>query len=176
MDKEKLKKSMNTIFDSISKQTSKTAEEDALFVFLNNKKEWLGDPEKMNVMISHSFNNIIDEVVSRAIDNADFLVKKIYRDWNFFSRNVSGLCGDLYGGACSVDKGRFIIKSAIKWRCEGELPVFDPKPENYNHPETGTPKQWMELVDGLGDLKIGLPGKYLKAYSAIIIGFGEANR
>ncbi|MFA5790733.1 MAG: hypothetical protein WC976_06705 [Caldisericia bacterium] len=169
ISKKNLKKGMTAIFDGILGSMSTKAKADPLFAYLSSKKEWLGDPEDMNVMIFHDLNNIINEVVKKTLGVNDHIICNIYTDWNLFDLHVTELCSRLYGPACCADRGRFIVKSFIKYRITKKLPVFNPKPENYHHPETGTPKQWMAFVESIDDLKYGDPRRYLVAYKDLIM-------
>jgi len=164
-----IKTTMKAIFESISKSMSKDVRANPLYKYMKANEEWFGDPEEMHTMIICPFHNIIDELVKGSIENATDLVYGIYEDWDFFDQNVTELCKYLYGYVCCADRGRFIVKSAMNWAITGELPVFDPKPENFHHPETGTPEQWMNFVEGIYALKYGHPAKYLKAYKELIV-------
>jgi hypothetical protein len=169
MKKNKLKTEMTSIFDVLFTRMDEEAKADPLFAFIENRKQWLGDPEEMGIMISFEFNSIINSLVKQTLNTNDNIICDIYTDWSLFDNHVTNLCSKLYGGGCSADRGRFIVKSFIKYRLTGELPVFDPKPENYHHPETGTPEQWMNFVEGVGHLKYGHLEKYLLAYKELLI-------
>ena len=165
---EELKQSMQVIFDRLQTSADKNAEQSPLWDFLVTKKQWLGDPEDMDTMIMFPFRNIIDLLIKTTIPKADWLVKDIYKDWAFFDNNITNLCSQFYGGGGSADRGRVIVKSAIKYRLTGELPVFDGK---YWNPKTGTPEMWMELVEGLGRLKYGKFDVYFKALNTLVSDF-----
>lgn len=168
MNKTNLQNEMKSIFDAMLKNIDDNAKSDPLFEFIASKKEWLGDPEEMDCMIASPFENIISTVVKTALKTDDDEICAIYTDWDFFDCHVTKLCTKLYGGMCSADKGRYIVKSFIQYRLTGSLPLFDPKPENYHHPETGTPEQWMRFVKGLFFLKYGNPEKYLSALNDLM--------
>ncbi len=168
MNKKELKEQMASIFDAMGASMDKEAKADPLFSFIESRKQWLGDPEEMGTMIYFELNNIIDAAVKNTLNTKDNTICDIYTDWSLFDNHVTNLCSKLYGRGCSADRGRFIVKSFIKYRLTGELPVFDPKPENYHHPKTGTPEQWMNLVEGIGHLKYGHLEKYLLAYKELM--------
>ena len=70
-----------------------------------------------------------------------------------------------------ADKGRFIVKSYIKYKLTGELPVFDSESGNYPHiakPETGTPPIWMNFIEGIASLRLGNPTQYLLIYQVLL--------
>ena len=168
LSKKELKESMTSIFDALIGGMDEEAKADPFFAFIASKKEWLGDPEEMGCMINFRLTKTISAVVKETLQTKDRIVCDIYTDWNLFDSHVTNLCSKLYGGGCSADRGRHIVKSFIKYRLAGCLPIFDPKPENYHHPLTGTPLQWMNFVEGIGHLKYGHPEKYLMAYKELI--------
>ena len=168
MTKQELKEAMGAIFDKILSDAGDEAKTDPLFAFISEQKEWLGDPEEMDIIITHKFFNIIDECVKQALHTDDWIVCSIYTHWSFFDNHVTTLCEKLYGPMGSADKGRFIVKSYIKYKLTGELPVFDPKPENYHHPKTGTPQMWMNFIEGIASLRLGNPTQYLLIYQVLL--------
>ncbi len=162
-------KILGEIFSNIISEGDKKAQNEPLFDFFMERSEWFGDPREMHIMISSQFFRIISQVVKYCLNTDDWLIQTIYKDWGFIESNVTHLCERLYGPTCCADRGRFIAKSAIRWRISGELPEFKPEiSENFHHPKTGTGEQWMAFVKGLGKLRYGNPEQYLKAYMALI--------
>lgn len=161
-----LKEAMKSIFDAMSKETRKEAHENYLYTFLAENEEWLGDPETMYTMIINKFNNIIEELVTTSLKTDDWIIQRIYTHWNIFDNNITTLCQKLYGSFGCADKGRFILKTYIKYKTTGELPEkFE---EGYQTPSSGTPLQWMLFTDGIASLISGNPINYLMMYKELI--------
>lgn len=168
MNEEELKEAMGVIFDNLLSKASKELRNDPLYKFILDKKSWLGNPEEMYVMIVAKFYGIIQECVRESLQTKDYTIQSIFTHWAFFDDHVTVLCERLYGPMGSADKGRFIVKSYIKYELTGELPVFDPKPENYHHPKTGTPQMWMNFIEGIASLLLGSPTKYFLIYQVLL--------
>jgi hypothetical protein len=168
MEEKELKEEMGKIFDKLCDIASDEAKENPLFSFILEQKEWFGDPEQMYIMLTNKFFNIIEECVKQTLRTDNWIVCDIFTNWSFFDNHVTKLCENLYGPMGSADKGRFIIKSYIKYKLTRELPVFDPKPENYHHPKTGTPQMWMNFIEGIAALQLGSPTKYFLIYQVLI--------
>jgi len=161
MNKDELKKTMTEIFDNILADAAKDAETDPLFEFIASKKEWLGDPEEMDVMIHRKYHNIIGQVVAQTYGVNDHMLTLIYTHWAFFDNIVTELTSNLEGTACCTDRARTILKSFIEYRVTGKMPVWQ---DNYRFPDKGEPYQWMEFVEGVGGLYNGNPSRYLMAF------------
>jgi hypothetical protein len=168
MDKQELKEAMESFFNKILSDAGDEAKKDPLFAFILEQKEWLGDPEEMYVMIVVKLYGIINECVKESLHTTDYVIQSIFTHWAFFDNHVTNLCEKLYGPMGSADKGRFIVKSYIKYKLTGELPAFDPKSGNYHHPKTGTPQMWMNFIEGIAALQLGSPTKYFLIYQVLI--------
>ena len=168
MNEEELKEAMGVIFDNLLSKASEESRNDPLYKFILDKKSWLGNPEEMYVMIVAKFYGIIQECIRESLQTNDYTIQSIFTHWAFFDDHVTVLCERLYGPMGSADKGRFIVKSYIKYELTGELPVFDPKPENYHHPKTGTPQMWMNFIEGIASLLLGNPTEYLLIYQVLL--------
>ena len=160
MNKKELKAGMQNIFSVLEGDSTKKAIENPMFKYLESKSEWFGDPEEMNLMIIDQFMRIVEEMVKKTLNTNDYLVIDIYNYWNFFDNNVTEMCNRFYGAMGCADKGRFILNATIKFRLTGDLPVFK---DTYYMPKSGTPMQWIKLVEGLGRLRQGDPNRYLTA-------------
>ena len=165
MKKEELKKAMTTIFDSIISDVKAESQSNPLFDFILSNKEWIGDPEEMDIMINHKFKNIIEECVSQTYNSEDHIIGMIYTNWGLFDNNVTELTTRLEGSGCCADRGRTIVKSYIGYKITGNLPVWD---DNYGSPKKGTPLQWMNFIEGIANLYYGRPDKYLMAFKELI--------
>ena len=168
LSSEELKSGMNSIFNAMSESKGKEAREDPLFKYFENNKEWFGNPEDFYTMIIYKFNNIIEEMVKGVYKCDSGIIYSIFKNWDFYCKSVTNLCAKLSGFGCSEDKGRFIVNSTLYQAVSGELPVFNPKPENYHHPMTGTPQEWIDFVYSLYSLHNGNPKKYFIAFKALI--------
>lgn len=166
MNQEKFKKNIESIFSSLSLKMDEEAKADPLFKYLESKSEWFDTPEHIAGMVFHKIGMIIDLIVDEKHKTNDWLVHDIYNNWDFYDCNITELCSSFYTSMCSADKGRFIVNSAIKWKLSGELPVF--KRTDFWCPKKGSPEQWMALVEGLGNLRFGKPGKYFSAYKNLL--------
>jgi len=180
MNEEELKEAMGVIFDNLLSKASEESRNDPLYKFILDKKSWLGNPEEMYVMIVAKFYGIIQECIRESLQTNDYTIQSIFTHWAFFDDHVTILCERLYGPMGSADKGRFIVKSYIKYKLTGELPVFDPesgtykgkkKPPysgNFHHPKTGTPQMWMNFIEGIASLLLGNPTEYLLIYQVLL--------
>jgi hypothetical protein len=168
MNEEELKEAMGVIFDNLLSKASEESRNDPLYKFILDKKSWLGNPEEMYVMIVAKFYGIIQECIRESLQTNDYTIQSIFTHWAFFDDHVTILCERLYGPMGSADKGRFIVKSYIKYKLTGELPVFDPESGNYHHPKTGTPQMWMNFIEGIASLLLGSPTEYLLIYQVLL--------
>ena len=166
MKKEELKKTMIAVFDSIMLDVKAESQSNPLFDFISSNKEWIGDPEEMDIMINHKFKNVIEECVSQTYNSEDRVVCMIYTDWGFFDNNVTELTSRLEGSCCCADRGRAIVKSYIQYKITGELPVWR---DSYGFPKKGTPLQWMNFIEGLANLYYGRSEKYLIALKELML-------
>ena len=167
MNEEELKETMGVIFDNLLSKASEESRNDPLYKFILEQKSWLGNPEEMYVMIVAKFYGIIQKCVRESLQTKDYTIQSIFTHWAFFDDHVTILCERLYGPMGSADKGRFIVKSYIKYKLTGELPVFDPESGNYHHPKTGTPQMWMNFIEGIASLLLGSPTKYFLIYEVL---------
>lgn len=165
IEKEELKKAMTTIFDSILSNAKSEAQRNPLFEFILDNREWIGDPEEMDIMINYKFKCIIEECVSQTYNSEDHIIKMIYTNWSLFDNNVTELTTRLEGVGCCADRGRTIVKSYIKYKITGNLPVWG---DNYGAPKIGTPLQWMNFIEGIANFYYGRPDKYLMAFKELI--------
>ena len=168
MNEEELKETMGVIFDNLLSKASEESRNDPLYKFILDKKSWLGNPEEMYGMIVAKFYGIIQECIRESLQTNDYTIQSIFTHWAFFDDHVTILCERLYGPMGSADKGRFIVKSYIKYKLTGELPVFDPESGNYHHPKTGTPQMWMNFIEGIASLLLGNPTEYLLIYQVLL--------
>jgi len=168
MNEEELKEAMGVIFDNLLSKASEESRNDPLYKFILDKKSWLGNPEEMYVMIVAKFYGIIQECIRESLQTNDYTIQSIFTHWAFFDDHVTILCERLYGPMGGADKGRFIVKSYIKYKLTGELPVFDPESGNYHHPKTGTPQMWMNFIEGIASLLLGSPTEYLLIYQVLL--------
>jgi hypothetical protein len=168
MNEQELKESMGIVIENILSKASKDARSDPLYKFISEQKPWLGNPEEMYVMIVAKLYGIIQECVRESLQTADYTVQSIFTHWAFFDDHVTVLCERLYGPMGSADKGRFIVKSYIKYKLTGELPVFDPESGNYHHPKTRTPQMWMNFIEAIAAVQLGNPTQYLLTYQVLL--------
>jgi len=165
MNKKELKKAMTTVFDSILSDVKSEAQGTPLFDFISSKKEWIGDPEEMDIMINHQFKKVITECVAKTYNSEDHVIGMIYTNWGLFDNNVTELTRRLEGSGCCADRGRTIVKSYIQYKITGSLPVWG---DNYGYPKKGTSLQWMNFIEGIASLYYGRPDKYLIAFKELI--------
>lgn len=165
---------MENIFEHFATKAKKTATEDPLYDWLINKKRWFSSPDEFFTMVTHQINNIIDEAleVARPAKDQDKL-SILFREFNFFERHLNVLCSTLYGYACSSDRSIYIVYRAMEFATDGIVPEFG---KSYAVPPTGSPDEWMALVDGLVQLLDGRPKNYLLAYKAIIDSHAVASK
>jgi len=163
------KEVLSSIFDGIISSAKKEAEKDplhlALVTYFESKKQWMDDPSSAHLMVYHNINMMMESIVDAVVPGADWLVHELYINHSFYDSNLSELCSKYFGGACSVDRSNYIIRSAIKWRTEGVVPVFT---DNYWCPPKGQPISWLNIVEGLGNLRYGKPEKYLKSLQILM--------
>ncbi len=159
---------IKNVFDRILSVSRERTEQEPIYKWMASKSEWFDTPEHISVMVRHPLTTAIELVVTNLIPGADWLVRSIYSDYSYYERLIAGHCREFFGSCCSVDKAHYILKCAIKKALKEEVPEFDPKPENFHHPESGTVKEWFDLVDGACRLRNGQPANYLRAYATLL--------
>ena len=159
------KEALENIFKALLSNAGKEAEKTLLYQYLQTKTQWFDDPEDLATMLFFDIEKVVELYVAQKYPNAAWLTKSIYKHWEFYDSHVTRLCETREGSACCADKGRYIVKCAIKWKESGHLPVFDR--ENYWCPKFGTPEAWMNYVESLNHLLHGRPDKYGKALAGL---------
>lgn len=168
-DKE-LKNGLNLLFTSISKKASKEDKKSPVFKYISKQIKYIKDPNEFDVMALYPIRRIIKTFISTQFKEDNYLAESIYTDYNFFESNLSELCSQFYGIGCSVDKARFLIRCAIKWKETGVMPKFDWKQKyTFHYPKTGTMKQWMNFIEGLNRLRYGYNKEYLLALNSLML-------
>ena len=164
MEKEKFEKFINAMNEGINKEYLKTP----MFEHLVENSEYLNNPDNINPMIIYPFK----KCVALAIERTHKIEANIVNRWmnfSFLERNISQLCSDLYGSPCSVDRGRFIVKSYIKFKETKVVPKLDWKQKyTYHYPPSGKLEDWFALVEGLDELRYGYNTKYFIGMSNIM--------
>src|SRR3990167_4209062 len=159
LNKEEIKEVIEGLLDGFDKEHLGSP----IFKHLIEKSEYLKDPDTMRTMIVHPFIRCVELAISKT-QNKSNAVADLWMNYNFLESNVSELCSKFYGGACSVDRGRFIVKSFIKFKETGIMPKLNWKQEyTYHYPKKGTLKQWFIFVEGVNRLKYGYNDIYLKS-------------
>jgi len=163
-DKEKIKEVIESMVDGFDKEHLASP----IFKHLVEKAEYLKDPDEMHTMIIYPFTRCVELAISKTQNKSNAVVD-LWMNYPFLERNVSELCAKFYGGACSVDRGRFIVKSFIKFKDTGIMPKLNWKQEyTYHYPKKGTLKQWFNFVEGVNRLQYGYNDIYLKSLMVLI--------
>jgi hypothetical protein len=164
-----MEKGIKNIMETIIQKAKEEDKESPIYDFIATKKEYLSNPDTFNTMVVYRIKRIIHTFIETQFTEKNYLAQAIYMDYDFFKNNISQLCSKLYGSGCCVDRARFLLKSAIKYKEMGELPKFDWKAEyTFHYPKTATPKMWIEFIEGLYGLRYGNNEKYLIALNNII--------
>lgn len=158
-DKEVFKELITNMTEGFDKEHL----ESPLFKHIMDNSEYLDDPDKIYTMITYPFERSLELAISTS-QKQKREVTDLWLDYEFLERNVSELCSQFYGSGCSVDRGRFLVKSYIKFKTEGVMPELDWKQQyTYHYPKTGTLKQWFDFIFGVTRLRHGLNKEYLLA-------------
>ena len=158
-NEEEFKGFLNGLVDSFDKEYL----ESPIFKHFFENSKYLSDPDELQTMIIHPFERAVELVIQNKMGKSKE-VASLYLDYAFLEDNISQICSELYGSGCSVDRGRLIVKSYIKWKETGIMPKFDWEQEyTFHYPESGTMEEWMNLVAGVERLKYGYYSEYLKA-------------
>jgi len=172
MNNNDIKNTIKNVIQGLLDATEAEAKDTELYKFILGKieKATLGidDPEDFYYRIMYDFNNVLDAAVSSAPSTNDWLVKSIFLDYAFFDNHLTKFCETLEGPAYSTDKSRYLLKCVVKCRINGGRIQLHPCPENFHHPKTGNWEMWLKYVEGVGRLRHGDPGPYLKAYKNLI--------
>lgn len=161
-----MKQAIGNIFDSLMADSKREAESDPFYEFINERKDWLDDPDTANTMIFFPFKNIIRAFVNKKYKSDNHMIQLIYSEWGFFENHVRELTTKFQGSTCCADRSRTILRKYIDYSLTGELPVWDS--EKYSHPKVGSPAHWMEFIEGLSHLYYGRPDKYLFALKQLM--------
>jgi hypothetical protein len=162
------KKTFEEVVTSMLKGFDKETMSTGLYNHLIENAEWFKEPETISTFITHPVKNCA-ELIIQNVHKKSREVANIWLDYDFIESNVSKLCEQFYGSGCSVDRGRFIVKSFIKFTETKVMPEFNWKQEyTYHYPEKGTMKQWVDFADGVFELRYGLNKKYLKALKSLV--------
>jgi len=142
--------------------------ESQIFKHILDNAEYLVDPDKIHTMITFPFERCLELAISQTQNQAMDIVS-LWLAYDFLETNVSKLCSQFYGRGCSVDRGRFIVKSYIKFKKTGKMPKLDWKQKyTFHYPNSGTLKQWFAFVEGVDRLRYGYNKEYLIALNELI--------
>lgn len=162
-------KGLKTVINTIISGMKKEDKENPIFTHLLKYMKSIDNPDEFNCLALFPIERVVGTWLEARFKKSNHLARSIYLNYNFFENNVSELCSKMYGLGCSVDKGRFLVKQAIQWKETGKLPVFNWKQEyTFHYPETGTPRQWMNFIEGLSDLLYGRNERYLLALKELM--------
>lgn len=164
-----IEKGLKQIFESMSKKMSEEDREHPFFKFLLENQKLANDPDEFNTMIKYPIERTIHTFVKEKFQTDNHLIANVYSHYDFFERNISFLCSQMFGGACSVDRARFIVKSAIRWKESGKIPKLNWEQEyTFHYPPKGTMEEWMNFVEGLDSLIYGNNKQYLLSIQALM--------
>lgn len=157
ISKEDFKKFMETMCDGFDKEYL----DSPMFKHLMENSKYLEDPRDIHCMLQYPFEKALSLAIQYKLKKSKE-VANLYVGFDFLERHVSRLCSELYGSACSVDKGRFIVRSYIKYKESGDMPKLDWNQEyTYHYPESGSMEQWMKFVQEVGNLQYGIYKEFL---------------
>ena len=163
-DKEAIKEVIESLLDGFDKEHLANC----MYKHLIEKSEYLKDPDTVKTMIIHPFIRCVELAISKTQNKSNQVVD-LWMNYDFLESNVLELCSMFYGGGCSVDRGRFIVKSFIKFKETGIMPKLNWKQEyTFHYPKKGTLKQWFSFVEGVNRLQYGYNDIYLKSLMVLI--------
>lgn len=166
---EEIEETLDTLVTSILKESNVRSKKSKICEYLSKNKIPVEDPDEFNCLVVYPIMEILHTFIAAQFKDNNALASRVYINYNFFESNVSKLCEQFYGSACCVDKARYLLKAAIKWKGTGELPIFNWEQEyTYHYPKKGTPKQWMDFIDSLSFLLSGNNKKYLDTLKALV--------
>ena len=168
MENKDIKNVLGSIFDAlINSQETETKEEfgNQINTLINSKYD-LKNMENYDLFIKYPLGNTLRTIVAglnTEITDRHKLSKLnfIYNNYNFIDSSLSHLISDKEGGACSVDKSRWIIKRYRDYIVDGIVPNMTIEEKCYWKPHFGTGEQWMLFCKGLMDMYYGNPKEYL---------------
>lgn len=119
----------------------------------------LADPDKFNVLVNFSMNEMTDLLFQTMLHN-NFIVdatndinrsrlETIYLHFDFFERHLDDFICKQNGWVCSHDRLRYVIGTYIHF-LQGKSVIWTER--HFSVPSAGTSEQWIEFVDGLVDL------------------------
>lgn len=162
------KKKFVTFLKGLSDSFDKEYLKSPMFKHFFENSKYFEDPDSLHTMIIHPFEKAVQLVLQTKLKKSQS-ESHLYLDYNFLENNVSQLCSTFYGSACSVDKGRSLVKAYIRWKETGKMPKFDWQGKYvFHYPETGTEEQWMNFIDGVQRLKYGYNKEYLLALKELM--------
>jgi hypothetical protein len=157
-------------------QLANTFEEDyknsPIYEHFFKNHQYFEDPSKFSTMVVNPFIRVTQLILKEHFKKPDN-VAYLYPDYDFLENNVSKFCEKYSGYGCSVDKGRFIVKSYFKMLETGDVPSFEEDKYKYWCPSFGTEKQWMAFVEGISRLKYGYNEEYLVALNDLKLAHKE---
>jgi hypothetical protein len=171
------KKNIANVLQSLFGQMEKEDMESPFFKFLGNNIQYIKNPEEFYTMAVSPLHRVVETFIRSQIKNNNPLTSALYSHYDFFEHNLSELCSQWYGSACSVDRSRYLIEAALQWGETRKLPVFNWKQEyTYHYPPTGTPEQWMQYIDGLHGLFYGKAKPYLTSLKTLMKQYFKAKK
>jgi len=163
INEEEFKDFLNSLIVSFDKEHLQSQIFKQLYEHTNKLSEYCENPDKFYTMVFYPIRRAIELILKTKFNKSDE-ASHLYLYYDFLEINVSELCSQFYGSSCSVDKGRFLVKSYIKWKDTGVMPKFNWKRKyTFHYPKSGTIEQWMNLVEGVSRLKLGYNKEYLLA-------------
>jgi len=166
INEKEVKKAFVDLYDAISSTINKESKKDPIYGIIVNNKEYLNNPETMNIMVVQKLFNIIGSGLKGIYKQNVYDIETIYTKWEFFDNNLNELFSHFESPACCADKSRFLLKSYIKFKATNEIQMFDK--DSYSTPKKGSEKFWINFVDSLVTLYSGKNIKYLHMLQELV--------
>ena len=71
----------------------------------------------------------------------------LWKNYNQVEHYISSFIEQIEGICCSVDKGRWLLNSYMRYLIDGTTPNMEKKKEQYHKPSFGTFEEWYQFID-----------------------------
>ncbi len=164
-----IKNVLEQLFNNIEKEDKKKSQESEMYKFIIEQLSQMNNLPKETdfyYFTTYPFNNILKSVAAQFYECKDMNFLNVLLNIKFYEHNLNKVMANFYGGACSVDKSRNVIRTYLRKLKTGELAKWG---KSYSTPETCSQELWMEYIESLDDLFYGYIDKYLVVYQKLII-------
>ena len=180
-EEEELKKQLESVITALtfSKEKLEKDEREKVTDWIKSKKYFLKNPENYSTCFvwkkTNELEGFIDEFVNfdEYPECQKWKVKEIWNYFNDIEHFISGFISKFEGSAASVDKGRWLLNSYMKYLKDGKMPDMTREEKCYWKPRKGSAEEWMEFIDTYMVNRHRFSMEYLKASAALLKAYTE---